>query len=317
MQSSSLYEQFLNTQSKDQRIALWNGCGTLEKFTLGNQCYVAKVTQVPQDLQHKNIKQTSFSLKRKVRSYEKEQLFYKQCVDVLKDICIVPKMFELHAERGIFVTLLEDYEAKGFINKNTANIEDINKVIEWLAHFHATWLEEAQIHSQFEEYGEGNYWHLKTRPDEFEKMPSGLLKENARRLDVALTSTRYKTMIHGDAKLANFAFGSKGVIGYDFQHVGVGIGLSDVMLLLTTVLDSEGLEKHCELLLDKYFQALTTQLNRNQSAIVGKDVENDWRALWPLVWVDFHRFLAGWKPEHPKINDYMKAQSAHMLIKRR
>ncbi|KZN58395.1 phosphotransferase [Pseudoalteromonas luteoviolacea] len=312
-----LYEQFLNTRSTDQCLALWNGCGTLEKFSIGSQCYVAKVTQVPEDLQHSSIKQTRFSLNRKVRSYEKEQMFYQHCADALKGVCNVPKMFELHAERGLFVTLLEDYEAKGFINKNSACTEDILKIIEWLANFHATWMENSQEHSKFEQYGAGNYWHLKTRPDEFKKMPDGLLKQNAHIIDDALSSTNFTTMIHGDAKLANFAFDSKGVLGYDFQHVGVGIGLSDVMLLLTTVLDNQGLEARCESMLDAYFRALTTQLRKAHGEIDGKQVESEWRPLWPIIWADFHRFLAGWKPEHHKINNYMTAQSNHMLIKRR
>ncbi|KZN69314.1 phosphotransferase [Pseudoalteromonas luteoviolacea] len=313
----TLYEQFLRNRSRNQSSELWNGCGTLEKFSVGGQCYVAKVTQVPKDLQHSSIKQTRFSLNRKVKSYEKEQMFYQYCADALIGVCNVPKMFELYDERGLFVTLLEDYEATGFRNKNSACTEDILKVIEWLANFHATWLESGQEHSKFKQFGAGNYWHLKTRPDEYKKMSDGLLKQNAHIIDDVLSSTNFKTMIHGDAKLANFAFNSKGVIGYDFQHVGVGVGLSDVMLLLTTVLDSQGLEARAELMLDAYFRALTTQLIKNRGKLNGKQVESEWRPLWPIIWADFHRFLAGWKPEHPKINDYMKAQSNHTLIKRR
>ncbi|TQF67465.1 phosphotransferase [Pseudoalteromonas luteoviolacea] len=311
---SSLYQQFLKVSNSSGRIELWNRCGTLEKFVIDSKYYVAKISKVPDDLQHKHIEQTDFALTRKVRSYQKEQLFYKRYVGMLSQISLAPQVYDLHHERGTFVTLLEDFEAIGFHNKKAAQPSEIKQILNWLAGFHAIWLEAAENHSMHDEFGEGNYWHLKTRPDELEKMPSCQLKQQAKKIDEALGAAKFRTLIHGDAKLANFAFKKDAVIGYDFQHVGVGIGLADVMLLFTTVLENDELERYCESLLDYYFQALAEKMNKLNIQIQPSQVETEWRPLWPILWADFHRFLAGWKPDHKKINRFMKTQSNKLRV---
>jgi hypothetical protein len=42
-------------------------------------------------------------------------------------------------------------------------------------------------------------------------------------------------------------------------------------------------------------------------------LESEWRALLPLVWADFERFLVGWATEHYKVNAYMKNQTSIAL----
>ncbi|MBQ4835052.1 phosphotransferase [Pseudoalteromonas luteoviolacea] len=313
----SLYSHYLNSlQTHEQSAqALWNGCGFLDKFQIGSCKYAVKLSKVPDDLKHVNIRQTPFSLQRKVRSYVKEQYFYTHYVESLPMTCHTPKVIELHEFDGTFVTLLEDFEQRGFHNKADANSGDIERTLKWLAGFHANWLRVGGGESSFGLLGYGNYWHLKTRPDEFEKMPASSLKSAAHAINEKLDAVTFKTLIHGDAKLANFAFNDTSVIGYDFQHTGIGLGLSDVMLLFTTVLDSEQLSSCASNLLDIYFTELREQI-KNQNVTIEVDLlENEWRESWCFIWADFHRFLAGWKPEHPKINQYMKTQTQLALSK--
>ena len=33
-------------------------------------------------------------------------------------------------------------------------------------------------------------------------------------------------------------------------------------------------------------------------------LEDDWRALYPVAWTDFYRFLQGWSPGHSKLHRY-------------
>ncbi|MBQ4875857.1 phosphotransferase [Pseudoalteromonas luteoviolacea] len=312
---SSLYSQYLHLKHRQNQTpqTLWNGCGTLEKCQIGTRKYAIKISQVPDDLQHVNIQQTSFSLQRKIKSYVKEQHFYRHYALCLRDLCLLPQAIELHEINGKFITLLEDFEPLGFQNKSSVSTVHIKRVLDWLATFHANWLTEDTDNDEFETFGYGNYWHLDTRPDEYQKMPNSALKESAHKIDKTLKRIRYHTLIHGDAKLANFAFDDNRVIGYDFQHVGLGNGLSDVMLLFTTVLNNAQLETECNDLLAYYFSRLQQALVHKCSAISFCDLQQQWQESWCFIWADFHRFLQGWRPEHPKINDYMKKQTAIAL----
>ena len=68
----------------------------------------------------------------------------------------------------------------------------------------------------------GTFWHLATRPDELEEMDDLKLKQAAPIIDSKLNNCQFKTIVHGDAKPANFCFGQKtnSVAAVDFQYVG-------------------------------------------------------------------------------------------------
>ena len=160
------------------------------------------------------------------------------------------------------------------------------------------------------------------------------MKNSAQQIDSALNSARFKTLLHGDAKLANFCFSDDGrVAAVDFQYVGRGIGIKDVMYFLGSCLpDGQLWAKHDEYI-DYYFAQLKGVLlrghvteanedNVNKQAIAdlvpdntvwADELEQEWRKLLPLAWADFNRFLQGWSPEHIKINDFMQAQTSLAL----
>ena len=85
----------------------------------------------------------------------------------------------------------------------------------------------------------GSYWHLGTRPDELAALEDGPLKTTAPLIDQALRQSQFQTIIHGDAKLANFCFArhhntanGSTVAAVDFQYVGAGCGIKDVTYFL-------------------------------------------------------------------------------------
>jgi aminoglycoside phosphotransferase (APT) family kinase protein len=115
-----------------------------------------------------------------------------------------------------------------------------------------------------------------------------------------LDAARFKTFVHGDAKLENVCFQPAGheVALVDFQYVGGGVGVKDVAYFLSSCLAVRECESLVPRYLDEYFRALVSAVRAN-AAGAGVDVaalESEWRALFPLAWVDFYRFLLGWSP---------------------
>ena len=42
-------------------------------------------------------------------------------------------------------------------------------------------------------------------------------------------------------------------------------------------------------------------------------LEDDWRALYPIAWTDFYRFLQGWSPGHWKLHRYSERLAREVL----
>ena len=72
-------------------------------------------------------------------------------------------------------------------------------------------------------------------------MKDSPLKENAFLIDEKLYQSSFKTIVHGDAKLANFCFTKDGCrsAAVDFQYVGGGCGMKDVAYFLGSCLTEE------------------------------------------------------------------------------
>ena len=124
-------------------------------------------------------------------------------------------------------------------------------------------------------------------------MPSGCLKDNAQSLDQRLRKARFQTLLHGDAKPANFCWNSQGdAAAVDFQYVGPGCGIRDVAYFLDGCLGESGCEDQAAGWLDFYFATLSQALDAHTSA--SDAVEEEWRSLFPVAWSDFCRFEQGW-----------------------
>ena len=152
----------------------------------------------------------------------------------------------------------------------------------------------------------GTYWHLATRPDEWHAIADPDLREAAPLIDQRLNECVWQTLVHGDAKVANFCFPTRPgpVAAVDFQYVGGGCGMKDVAYFLSSCLSSDELEQSASNYLDVYFSALHGALGSKLTVSEKEALETEWRALYPFAWADFIRFLAGWSPQHWKIEAY-------------
>jgi thiamine kinase-like enzyme len=176
-----------------------------------------------------------------------------------------------------------------------------------LAYFHAKFLAQAPKGL----WSEGTYWHLSTRPDELEQMNNFSLKHAARKIDDRLKSATFQTLVHGDAKLANFCFSESGTVAaVDFQYVGKGCGMKDVAYFISSCFDEEACEKHEEKLLIHYFKQLEMAIDRS---IDYQQLKEEWHELYRYAWADFYRFLDGWSPGHWKMHGYSARMTQQVI----
>lgn len=197
-------------------------------------------------------------------------------------------------------------------------------VLKWLANFHATfWRIEPsaliapplKVPNPNEGDGvweQGGYWYLDTRSEEMES-----LKSEAEDYPYLLPFCEYAasklrsrpgalgvTLMHGDCKGANIVFTSRSNSSseeevrcalYDFQYVGIGLGVQDLAYFLGTSVDRRQLEREPgeEQLLRFYYDELMAALGRRGI----QETEYTWEVMmehWEWALVDWMRFMAGW-----------------------
>lgn len=288
---------------------LWSGYGQIRRFGLidsNDSTVIVKHVQLPDLRQHPRGWNTDLSHQRKLRSYQVEAAFYQHWVGQCDEQCRVPKCFTATAIGNEFLIVMEDLDQCGFeVRKETVSIAEMMVCLTWLAHFHATFMNR----SPEQLWPIGTYWHLATRPDELAVLSDEHLKSAACMIDQTLSAAHYQTLVHGDAKLANFCFSACGskVAAVDFQYVGGGCGMKDVAYFIGSCLTETDCQRHEQLLLDHYFSSLRTALLQRQPSIDSEAVEIEWRELYAFAWADFHRFMKGWSPSHWKIHRYSEA----------
>jgi len=305
--------------------SLWSGYGQIVRLELSGGAYssvILKHIKLPDTGNHPRGWNTGLSHQRKIRSYRIETHWYQHYAAHCTNDCMVPVCLAIDAGINETILVLTDLDAAGFdIRKNSVEIQDIHACLHWLASFHATFL-----NSKADGLWEcGTYWHLDTRPDELAALNDNALRQAAPLIDQKLRQCRYQTLVHGDAKLANFCFSDSSipdsspleplakVAAVDFQYVGRGCGMKDVAYFIGSCLNESECEAMESQLLDTYFSALIDQVAQKKASVNTAELEKEWRGLYPVAWADFHRFIKGWSPGHWKINSYSEKLTASVI----
>ncbi|MDG5816762.1 phosphotransferase [Chitinispirillales bacterium ANBcel5] len=296
---NSLVENVVKKLTGAQKIltcrniqTLWSGYGQILRLQLKN----ATTDQViVKHIRYPDAKAISSptSHNRKMRSYQIELRWYQQFASNCNQYCRIPCCLGTHAEQSEIVVVLEDLTDSGFSKQHrSANQQIAQTGLRWLAHFHAAFMAEKPRGL----WKTGTYWHLATRKEELNRLGDQSLKKAALAIDTKLRQSPFQTIVHGDAKLANFCFSKNGksVAAIDFQYVGGGCGMKDVAYFLDSCFPEATCERLVKPMLDYYFSVLRKALLLRNKAIDLNALEENWRVLYPVAWTDFYRFLKGW-----------------------
>ncbi|MFO0740259.1 MAG: phosphotransferase [Labilithrix sp.] len=260
-----------DVQRSERIQSLWSGYGEIRRVWLPERTLIVKHVHPP-------AKKSDASHARKCRSYDVETHFYRHYSGRCSDDCRVPALVASEVRSGEWLLALEDLDALGFsARRHRLSRNETEQCLSWLAAFHATFMGTRPDGL----WKVGTYWHLATRPDELRAMKNAELRAAAPELDRRLSSAKFQTLVHGDAKPANFCFGKYAVAAVDFQYVGGGCGMKDVAYLLDE-----------ERYLDLYFAELRARLSPDLDADA---LEREWRELFPIARLDYERFLDGWR----------------------
>ncbi|KAI8609312.1 kinase-like domain-containing protein [Chytriomyces sp. MP71] len=301
----------------DTRVSsLWDGYGSIVRRQLkhaktGEVASVVVKTVAPPP---SKAASASESFRRKMISYEVERHFYSLHHSVTGGPRIARPW-----DYGKDFVILEDLAVE-FPEPlpGAVSLLEAKAAMKWLAQFHGSYWglsgRENPVRSMDPArdcengvWDQGSYWYLATRGSEFAQLDAEW-KELGRRVDEALAAipNHLKTLVHGDAKTENI-FLNRGVLDedglpvcafYDFQYVGWGSGMKDIVYFIMTSLEEldEGIEAE---LLDWYFDCLQAMLQtRKDELLIGNDRElfsrNVMMEHYELCCIDWLRFLKGW-----------------------
>ncbi|MBT4078932.1 MAG: DUF1679 domain-containing protein [Gammaproteobacteria bacterium] len=286
--------------------SLWSGYGDIVRYGLKGgvaKTVIVKHVQLPDQAHHPQGWNTDISHQRKIKSYQVEMAWYRQFSKLCDESCRIPHCLAVESDVNEMLMVLEDLDESGYpVRKSSVSMAEMKRCLSWLANLHATFMNKTANNL----WETGTYWHLATRPDELQALDDIELKNAAEKIDQKLKDSPYQTFVHGDAKLANFCFSSNGkdVAAVDFQYVGSGCGMKDLIYFISSCLYERDCERYETELLDFYFAELTQALTNKNIPVDPEAVEQNWRELYPVAWTDFHRFIKGWSPGHWKIHGY-------------
>jgi hypothetical protein len=295
---------------------LWGGYGQLMRLSLRGG---PRTSVILKRVLAPSSQQGSASDRRKRRSYEIEQAWYEGPAARCEQVCRVATCLGSHGPSGgstevslgdSRLLLLEDLELEGYHPARPPQSHQIGQGLRWLAQLHARFLGPSPPGL----WPRGSYWHLQTRREEWERMPEGPLKEAAPQLDRLLAEARFQTVLHGDAKPANFCWSpEKGAAAVDFQYVGGGCGIRDVAYFLDCCLDEHRCQSEAEPWLAHYFSCLNEALAQQGQESQAAELEAEWRALYPVAWSDYQRFYQGWSRRPSPLGPYSQLQLRRAL----
>lgn len=295
---------------------LWSNYGQIVRYRLKGSARTSVVVKHVRLVEPKNLPRgwsSDFSHQRKLNSYQVETVWYQHFSYFCDEDCRVPECLAVETTGEEVLMILEDLDAAGFpVRKSSLNWREIKSCLSWLANFHGTFIGERPEGL----WETGTYWHLETRSEELEALDDVPLKNAASLIDQKLKKASFQTLVHGDAKLANFCFSEDGekVAAVDFQYVGAGCGMKDLAYFIGSCLNEEESEELEKRILDFYFSELKNAIVKKGIGINTDSLETEWRSLFYFAWADFHRFLKGWSPGHWKINSYSERISRDVIM---
>lgn len=258
---------------------------------------------------------------RKVLSYRVEANFYRTYAGLLKGApCHVPELFASSAPDGVpQIVVMEDITVRYPVlgeRRGILSTAQVKAAVDWLSTFHAAFAHVATADdaalcpppldaANWRGHGVwqyGGYSYLLTRKTELAAIPAdshwgqlGLHTNSPlpAAIDACLAdpSDRARiTLIHGDVKAANMAFSptdtTVSMAMYDFQYVGLGLGVQDLAKFLTTSVSAATLADEEDTLLRQYHARLT-------ASGLNYPFDQLWHD-WELALVSWVRFQAGW-----------------------
>ena len=295
--------------------SLWSGYGSIDRIGLeGTDLRSVIVKRVqPGDGGHPRGWNTDLSHRRKLKSYQVETHWYREQRERAQPgLARIPECIGAKADGEDVLLVLEDLDAAGFAcRRSSVNQTEWQACVRWLATFH---VEQLGVPTDGL-WKSGTYWHLETRPDELDVLDDLPLKNAASAIDAKLKASAFQTLVHGDAKIANFCFNPDGseVAAVDFQYVGGGCGMKDLAYFVGSCFQDEEAERREDEVLSFYFKELREFLHRTENDLSPDEMEFDWRPLYRVSWADFHRFMKGWSPGHWKLSDYSERVTREVI----
>lgn len=282
---------------------LWAGMGYIYELSLlrGKYRFIVKRIMVSPTSggRHQRL---SFGDERKARSYQVEANFYQNVAPLLLRKGIrIPQPLHIERDTACRKVTICMSKVEGRVAGGLSNMEENKAALRWLAAFHAaTW-----SYKDDDIYSAGlqptaSYWHLDTRPEEYESMSKtgweGRLRRAARSIDSRLKRDKMQCLCHGDAKDANMIWPQRAsseelsVVFCDFQYCGKGPPTVDLAYFLCVA--AADVEKTENYLIEYYYEQLSGQLMSLAVNAIPSLQEIHESLL--IAYCDFSRFMCGW-----------------------